>query len=149
MQDLQRELDWLVEAVDKFGSRGHWVVYSMALNSLERLHGVHAKPEEEGTEVTEEVEAEAETQSDNEVCTVHVWRVWGEGGEHGRECLGAKGRVPACRQALAAERGSLEMLPRMPINTRRGVLAANMHAVTCSTHGVMCPNLLTWLPWQA
>uniref|UniRef100_A0A7S3QSX1 Uncharacterized protein n=1 Tax=Dunaliella tertiolecta TaxID=3047 RepID=A0A7S3QSX1_DUNTE len=51
-EDLQRELEWLVEAVEKFGSRGHWQVYSLTLNSLERLHAVHAKPEED--EQTEE-----------------------------------------------------------------------------------------------
>ncbi|KAF5834351.1 hypothetical protein DUNSADRAFT_9014 [Dunaliella salina] len=51
-EDLQRELEWLVEAVEKFGGRGHWQVYSLTLNSLERLHAVRAEPDEE--EQTEE-----------------------------------------------------------------------------------------------
>jgi len=41
-----------LEAVDSFGKRGHWVVYSLTLNSLERLHAVQAK--QPGSEITDE-----------------------------------------------------------------------------------------------
>ena len=78
-QDLQRELEWLTEAVEQSGKSRHYPVYSLTLNSLERLHGKHAKKEEKEGH-TEEPEETMDEGTESRVDEEEVMLCVGGGG---------------------------------------------------------------------